>query len=124
MPRLGHIRRPSKHKQPDDWERGTEDLDTIRFYLEIGIMWLGQHGRKLDLKHFQMLEARITYALRVVVVRSVMLTKSNDAFFNDAQETSMFTMVVAVLYVRKTHVSLSFHEVCSPESSTIVCTSF
>ena len=45
-------------------------------------MWLGQHGRKLDLKHFQMLEARITYALRVVVVRSVMLTKSNDAFLD------------------------------------------
>ena len=86
-------------------------------------MWLGQYGRKLDLEHFQMLEAHITYALRVAVVRSVMLKKSNDAFFNDAQETRMFTKVVFVLYVRKTHVSSSFHEVCSPESSTIVCTS-
>ena len=78
-------------------------------------MWLGQYGRKLDLKHFQMLEAHITYALRVAVVRSVMLKKSNDAFFNDAQETSMFTRVVSL------HVSSSFHDACSPESS--VCTS-
>ena len=75
-------------------------------------MWFGQYGRKLDLKHFQMLEAHITYA----VVRSVMLTKSNDAFFNDAQETSMFKKVVSVPYVRKTHVSSSFHDACSPES--------
>ena len=69
LPRLGNIRRPSKHKQPDDWERGTEDPGTIRFYLEIGIMWLGQYGRKLVLEHFQMLKAHINYAIRVTVVR-------------------------------------------------------
>ena len=60
-------------------------------------MWLGQYGGTLDLKHFQMLEAHITYALRVAVVRSVMVTKSNHAFINDAQETSMLTKVVSML---------------------------
>ena len=69
-------------------------------------MWLGQYGRKLDLKHFQMLEAHITYALRVAVVTHHMITKSNDAFFLMMYRTRACSQRLSLYFTLERHTFL------------------